>query len=152
MTPAIYRPLIGALFPSVAALHEPTPLSGFRVISVAAVGGALPPGYGVETHLNVSLALAGRSIAVTDLGIFEGNLRAYANVPAIGRDVARTLLDLAVRTGRLASELRPLWEAWVEEAIALIETQPPPGAPDEEYLERLDAICVRPVPPLREVA
>ncbi len=145
VTPAIYRPLVGALFPSAA--HFKQPLSGFRALNAELELGEWPPGYGIETHLNLVLVAAGRSVATTDLGFYRGPLRGYANVPAIGRDVAAAILDFAEEQELLDRAARPGWDSWVFDVIAAIEAQPPVEASDEEYLAALDALAARPLPP-----
>lgn len=147
VTPAIYAPLVGVLFAPAARLTQP--LSGFRALNAEVELGALPPGYGVETHLNLAFAAAGRTVSTTDLGYYRGPLRGYANVPAIGRDVAAAILDFAVAHDLLDRAARAAWERWVFEVIAAIEAQPPVDAPDEDYLAALDALAARPLPPRR---
>jgi hypothetical protein len=146
VTPAIYFPLVGALFPEVLAEDIVVPFSGFRVLRVGMPLGTLPVGYGVETYLNVHVTMSGGRIASCPLGWFRGNLRDYANSPTIATDVAATLLDLGESHGRLHAGARPAWEAWVAEAVDLIRRQPPPGADDDAYLEDLARVSVRALP------
>jgi glucosyl-3-phosphoglycerate synthase len=146
VTPAIYFPLVGALFPEVLREDIVVPFSGFRVLRVEMPLGPLPPGYGVESALNVQMTMMDAQIASCPVGWFRGNLRNYVNSPAIATDVATTLLDLGEEHGRLARTARPEWEAWVTEAVDLISEQPPPGADDRAYLEDLARVSTRALP------
>jgi glucosyl-3-phosphoglycerate synthase len=150
ITPAIYWPLVDALFPDHGGPRYPRPLSGLRAIDVTVPVGPLPPGYGVETHLNLALAAAGRTVCLADLGVVRGPLRGYANVNEVATAVTAAILDFAVTHGRLDADLRPRWEGWVREVLDVIAGQPPPGAPDEDYLARLEAVGGRPLPPARK--
>jgi len=137
VTPAVYEPLVDALFPEASRPPRRRPLSGFRVLVAEHARGHLPPGYGVEAHLNVAWALDGRRTALVELGLMRGPVRGYANVPRIAREVAGTLLDLAVERGRVTESERAAWDDWAETVIEAIAAQPPPGEPDEAYLRRL---------------
>ena len=75
VVPGIYVPLVGKLFPEVLRAVPYRPTSGFRVLNAELDLGALPPGYGVETHLNVVLTLAGASIATVPIGRISGPFR-----------------------------------------------------------------------------
>ncbi len=145
--PAIYWPLIDALLPEYGRRCDPTPLSGLRVIDTTVPIGPLPGGYGVETHLNLSFAAAGRRIAVTDVGAIRGPLRGYGNIPEMAEAVARAILDFAVAADRLDAEFRPDWDDWANAVIEVIAGQPPPGAPDEAFLAAMAATVARPFPP-----
>jgi hypothetical protein len=148
-TGSIYWPLAEALLPDLARAVGPTPLSGQRAIDVAQLSGPLPPGYGAETHLNLSFPAAGLAVESVDLGFLRGPLRGYANVPDIARDVASAILDFAVAQDRLDPECRPHWQRWTDKVIAAIARQPPPGAPDAEFLVELASLAARPLPPTR---
>jgi hypothetical protein len=150
--PALYWPLIDALLPEYGRQCDPTPLSGLRVIDTTVPIGPLPEGYGVETHLNLSFAAAGRHIAVTDIGAIRGPLRGYKNIPAMAGAVTQTILDFAVSIDRLDPQLRPLWDAWTNDVIDVISGQPAPGAPDEAFLAELAAATFRPLPPTMTAA
>jgi glucosyl-3-phosphoglycerate synthase len=148
VTPGLYLPLLGALFPErIDDLR--VPLSGFRALRIGLPIRPLPPGYGAETHLNLEVPAARGRIADCDLGLFKGNLRGYANIPAIGTDVAAALLDLAIAHGRLDTSRRPEWDAWVDVVLGVLRTQPPVGADDARYVEDLLAAAARPLPPAR---
>ena len=146
VTPSLYQPLVGALFPE--RLDDlSVPLSGFRTVRVGLPIRPLPPGYGAETHLNIEVPTAGGRVANCELGLFKGNLRDYANIPPIGRDVAAAILDLAHEHGRLALPRRPAWDAWVDDVAEILRTQPPVGAADSVYVTELLAAAARPLPP-----
>ena len=145
--PAIYWPLVDALFSDYGRRCDPTPLSGLRVLDMAVAIGRLPGGYGVETHLNLSFAAAGRHIAITDVGDLRGPLRGYTNIAEMALAVATAVLDFAVTAGQLESELRPDWERWTDTVIGVIAGQPPPGAPDEDFLATLHSAVATPLPP-----
>ncbi|MEZ5141369.1 MAG: glycosyltransferase [Acidimicrobiales bacterium] len=147
VTPGIYQPLLGALFPDLAGRDVVVPLSGFRALRTDLELRPLPPGYGVETHLNLEVPLnGGRSISCP-LGRFEGKLRGYTNIPAIGADVAEALLDTAVAHGRLSPASRPAWDAWVAPVLEHLRLQPSVGADDAAYVDHLLRLAARPLPP-----
>lgn len=146
VTPAIYRPFVGALVPEALEPID-VPLSGFRALRPhVAAAAPLPPGYGVETHLNLEAVLGGHRVASWRVGEFRGSLKGYANIDAILCGVADAVLDAAVRHGRLAAEARPAWTAWAAEIRAVIGRQPPPGAPDADFLAELAEAAARPLP------
>lgn len=146
VTPAIYHPLVAALFPEAHGLGIDKPLSGFRVLRAETDVGALPPGFGVETHLNVHLATTGRAIARCPLGEYRGRLRGAMHVASIGADVARAILDLAELHGRIDRPARRRWDDWVEAVLAVIRQQPPDGDDDGGFARRLDTAVARPLP------
>jgi glucosyl-3-phosphoglycerate synthase len=143
---ALWRPLAGELFPEALAIAPRFPLSGFRVLEIDLAGRPLPPGFGVEAHLNVRAAVEGRRIATVDVGEFVGAVRRQ---PALSTDMATAIFDLAEAHGRLDAELRPRWEAWVEEVDAVIASRPPNGGPLGDWRARLAAAARRPRPPAR---
>lgn len=149
VTPAIYRPLVGALFPEARRPAMRKPLSGFRVLRRGTDVGALPSGYGVEAHLNVQVAAIGGRIVLCPLGDQRGPLRGYLNVASIGAEVATAILDLAELHGRLDPSMRHRWDDWIESALEVIRDQPAEGADDDDYLRRLRAASARPLPPVR---
>ena len=149
VTPAIYRPLVAALFPEAHRLDMPTPLSGFRVLRGGTRVGALPPGYGVEAHLNVEVAATGGRIALCSLGDHRGPSRGHMRVASIGAEVATAILDLAEVHGRLDPIARPCWDEWIEAVLDVTREQPAEGADDDEYQRRLLTAAERPFPPRR---
>jgi hypothetical protein len=144
VTPSLYTPLVTTLFPEVPPV--PRPLSGFRAFRAHLDTGTLPGGYGVEAHLNVHVAVSGGRIETCRLGPQVGPLRGYANVPAIGADVAAAVLDLAEAHGRIGSRERPRWDAWVADVLAVMRDQPAEDADDSGYLRQLAAVAARPLP------
>jgi glucosyl-3-phosphoglycerate synthase len=142
-------PLLARLFPEALEIPLRQPLSGFRVLRGGVEVGELPPGYGVETHLNLRFALNRSRVVTCPLGAHRGPLRGYANAPAMAMDVAAAILDLAEFHGRLDPHERPRWDEWVEPAVDLIRGQPPPGADDAEYRRRLTEMAARPLPAAR---
>jgi len=115
-TPAVYRRLVGALFPELLELY-PVPLCGFRIFDVSLPVRPLPAGFGVETHLDLAVPLAGGKVGIADLGTYHGPARAK---PALGLEVGAAVLDLAVRHGRLDRALRPAWDAWLDQVIGVL--------------------------------
>jgi hypothetical protein len=152
ITPALYWPLVDALFPEHGRRCDPIPLSGLRVIDTTLPIGSLPGGYGLETHLNLSFAVAGRRISVTDIGAIRSPLRSYANIVEMATEVADAILGFAVASRRIDAEQRPRWDRWTSDLIEVLAQTPPPGAPDEQFLARLRSTASRPFPPLRATA
>jgi hypothetical protein len=139
----LYRPLVETFFPEARDYCASTPLSGFRAVSLERRPGRLPPGFGVEAHLNVAFAAAGRSMAVADLGEYRGPIRPSRS---ISRDVAQAILDLAVEHGRLSMAARGPWDAWAADVVDTIATRPEQG-PLDEFRQRLEAVvATRPEP------
>lgn len=112
----IYEPLVAELFPEVGALGANS-LTGYRAIRRQYLGGALPTHFGVESHLNISIAIAGGTAAVCQLGVIASR---FKYKPDMCREIAGTLLDLAVVHGRLTPEDRPSWDTWVDGGAAAI--------------------------------
>jgi hypothetical protein len=146
VVPGIYVPLVGKLFPEVLRAVPYRPTSGFRVLNAELDLGDLPPGYGVETHLNAVLTMGGATIATVPIGRISGPVPSLDHMPEIGRDVAAAALDLAVEAGRLAPSNRSLWEQWVEAVLEVIARQPPVGLPDDRFQRELAEAISRPLP------
>jgi glucosyl-3-phosphoglycerate synthase len=147
VNPGIWIPIAGHFFPELLDAFSPFPVSGYRVFRAEHVHGPLPPGYGIETHLNLLFAFDGRSIVEQDFGSYEGPLRGYRNIPLMCEEVADATLDCAERQGLLDPEMRPLWDEWVEEVLEVIRTKPGDDGPPDGYAERLAAVSARPLPP-----
>jgi Glycosyl transferase family 2 len=144
-TPAVYRRLVGALFPELLDLY-PVPLCGFRIFDVSLPVLPLPPGFGVETHLNLAVPLSGGKVGIADLGTYHGPARAK---PTLGLEVGAAVLDLAVRHGRLDRTVRPAWDAWLNEVIDVLSAgfvEGEPAAPDAELIAAAGRL---PLPPVR---
>jgi hypothetical protein len=146
VVPGIYVPVVGALFPEALQRVPYRPTSGFRVLNAELDLGALPPGYGVETHLNIALAMVGAAIATVPLGRIAGPVPSLDHMPQIGRDVAAAALDLAVEAGRLAPSNRSRWDQWVEAVLEVIARQPPVGTPDGPFRRELAEAISQPLP------
>jgi glucosyl-3-phosphoglycerate synthase len=138
----VYRPLVAALFPEAHERFGGFPFSGFRVLRTDLPLGSLPPGFGVETHLNVLCAAERLRTRVIDVGMYEGPVRAKPTLP---KEVGDAILDLAEAYGRLEPGRRRLWDAWVDEVAAVARTQTP-GDPSEDYLDRFAAATSRSLP------
>jgi glucosyl-3-phosphoglycerate synthase len=146
VTPSVFRPLVAALFPEVAALDLGHPLSGFRVIRAGLDLSPLPGGYGVETHVLLAVAVGGGRVGRIPVGRFRGPLRDYRNIPTIAAEVAAAVLDMAERRERIPPGERPAWDAWVSPVVDLVERQPPVGDDDTDFLEELAVAAGRPLP------
>jgi hypothetical protein len=149
VNPGVWLPLAGFFFPQLLGSFSPFPVSGYRVIRAEHVNGLLPPGYGIETHLNLLFAHDGRSIVAHHFGAYEGPLRGYRNIPLMSLEVANATLDFAEREGLLDRELRPQWDEWVEVVLQVIRTKASPDGPPDGYEERLAAVAARPLPPAK---
>ena len=141
--PAIYRPLVAALLPEAVGVSEPTPIAGFRALVPGAEIGPLPPGYGLETHLNLRFALLDRKVAVVDIGEYRGRVRGYENIPRMARDITAAILDAAESAGRIGPRTRPRWEAWIRPVIDLTRKMATLTAPEIEA--RVDELMARPL-------
>jgi glucosyl-3-phosphoglycerate synthase len=140
----VYEPLVAALFPEASGRYGRFTLSGFRILRTDLPLGELPPGFGVETYLNLLFAARGWSTGVVEVGVVEGPVRGKG---ALGREIAGVILDLAEAEGRLEPARRPEWEQWVEGSMAVTATRPGPGEPAGAYAERLRASAARATPP-----
>ena len=140
----VYRPLVGALFPEVLERFGRFPFSGFRLLRTDLSLGSLPPGFGVETYLNLLSATNGMRTKLIDVGIFHGAVRVKL---WLGREVGDAILDLAAAEGRLDPDLRPRWDGWLDDVMRVLLTQPGPGEPAGDYPDRLMAAAARPLPP-----
>jgi glucosyl-3-phosphoglycerate synthase len=114
VTIGIYTPLIANLFPEAANRYGSKPLSGFRAIRKRQDLGQIPNDFGVEAHLNITLALAGANTSICPLGFYEGR---FLYKPHMGIEVSSAILDLAVSSGRVEAAQRPTWEEWVSGVV-----------------------------------
>jgi glucosyl-3-phosphoglycerate synthase len=151
VVPFLYWPLVDSLFPEYGRLCDPKPLSGLRVLDAALIRRPLPPGYGVETYLNLTFADDGHAIVTEHLGFVGGPLRAYGNVQESALAIVTEILDFAVERGRLDPGLRPQWDRWVRHVLETIGVPPVPGAPAEDHLAAIAEASARPLPPARGV-
>jgi hypothetical protein len=135
---------VGDLFPEALGIAPRFPLSGFRILEADLADGPLPPGFGVETHLSIRAAIEGRQTETVDVGEFVGTIRRQ---PTLSMDMATAIFDLAETHGRLDLDVRPRWEAWVDELDAVIASRPPDGGDADAWRARLAAAASRPRPP-----
>lgn len=138
----IYEPLTAALFPEVGDLGANS-LTGYRAIRTSLIRHPLPPDFGVETYLNISLALAGGRAEVCHLGTVTSRFR--HNGGTMARQIGTTILDMAVQHGRLDPDARPAWERWLEGGIAALTPQTADSG-RSATLARLFAAVRRPLP------
>lgn len=139
---AIYEPLEAGLFPEIAGRLGSRPLSGFRTVRCGLDLGTVPPGFGLEAHLNVTIGSLGK-VGVTELGPYRGPFR-YK--PTMGREIGDGVLDAAVELGRLDPGRRPAFDAWVDEAVEVIASYRGHAAGREEFVTMLDGLAARPLP------
>jgi hypothetical protein len=145
----VWRPLAGDLFPEALDIASRFPLSGFRILDLELARRPLPPGFGVETHLNIRASVEGRHVASVDVGVFVGAIRRQ---PTLSAEMAAAMFDLAEAHGRLDPRMRPEWEAWVDAVDAAIASRPKHGGGVEAWRARLAAAAARPRPPQRSRA
>ena len=150
--PAIYRPLVSTLFPEALHVGGDTPITGFRIMGPGLTTPDVPVGYGVETFLNVRLALDGRSIETIDVGLYDGPLKGYANLERMAADVVEAILDLAVAERRLDPSMRAAHEEWVAPVIEHMRSLPVPPEERAAYTDTLMALAARPLPAPRPAA
>jgi glucosyl-3-phosphoglycerate synthase len=141
----IYEPLVAEFFPEVGNLGANS-LTGYRAIRRRYLDGLLPAHFGVESYLNISIATAGGTAAVRHLGVIASRFR-YK--PDMCREIACSILDLAVAHNRLRPDHRPRWQAWVDQAAAAIAEITATGG-RSAALARLFAAVRRPMPPRAE--
>lgn len=146
VTPGLIAPLLRALFPEADGSFGARPLTGFRAVRTDLELGALPPGFGVEMHINLTAMLLGARIAVRQVGWFEHRFRSK---PGVAHDIAAAILDVAQRAGRLAPARRPAWDAWCAGISDVYATWQNDPAGREAFEARLRAVAARPLPPAR---
>ncbi len=145
VTLGVYEPLVRALFPEAAGKYAKKPLSGFRALRTGQALGRLPPGFGIEAHLNIASALApGARIETVDLGLYRGR---FLYKPRMGDAVGRAVLDLAQAHGRLQAELRPAWDAWLTTVTGHIATYTGDVESREAFRASLLELTGRALPP-----
>jgi glycosyltransferase involved in cell wall biosynthesis len=149
LTPGLYRPLVGALFPEVLDAAGPTPITGFRAIGPGRMPRRLPTGYGVETFLNIRFVLDGLHMEAIELGLYDGPLKAYSNIERIATDMLETILDLAIAERRLSASMRPAWEGWAEAIVDHARSLPVAPSGRDAFEDRLMELAARPLPATR---
>jgi glucosyl-3-phosphoglycerate synthase len=144
VTAGIYNPLVGALFPEAVGHVGRTAFSGLRILRTDLAIGALPPGFGVETYLNIRSATQGWVTRVVDIGTYEGVVRKH---PTWGPEIGAMILDTAQALGRLDPARRRAWDDWVAEVCLVLRDEPDADADPGDYTERLIAAIDHPLPP-----
>ncbi|MEA2309577.1 MAG: glucosyl-3-phosphoglycerate synthase [Thermoleophilaceae bacterium] len=142
----LHSAFMRALFPEARRPPGPAPMSGFRIISTDVDTGRLPPGYGIETHLNIRLVMDGERVTSTPVGEYIGPTRGYVTAAPMGVEIAQTILDSAESYGRLSPSMRPRWEAWSVPIIQLAMEAARDPSPWEELNERARELAWRPLP------
>ena len=138
----IYEPLVAEFFPEVGTLGANS-LTGYRAIRSTYLDGLLPADFGVESYLNISIAMAGGAASVCHLGVIASR---FKHKPDMGAEIARSILDLAVAYDRLHPHERPHWNTWVDGGLPAINAV---GATNgrSAALARLFTAVRRPMPP-----
>lgn len=137
----VYQPLVDELFPEVGRLGANS-LTGYRAVRRHYLEG-LPGDFGMESYLNISVAVAGGTTAVTHLGVIESRFRYKTNM---AREIGRTILDLAIAHGRLDPLARPRWDRWVDEIANVIANVGDTRTGRSAALSQLFAAVRRPLP------
>jgi glucosyl-3-phosphoglycerate synthase len=144
VTRALIVPVIAALFPEANGTFGARPLTGFRALRTDLELGPLPPGFGVEMHINLAALLCGARIAVRPVGWFEHRFRLK---PDVALEIAAPILDAAQRAGRLSATRRPAWDAWCTAVSDVYSTWRNDSAGRAAFDAELDAVAARPLPP-----
>ena len=122
VTVAIHGPMFEALFPGAGDVFGRMPLGGFRALNTDWDLGQLPPGYGLEAHLNAQVLATGGRTKTVELGVYEGPVvRRRAD---FAYEIGTAILDVAQAHGRLAADLRPAWDAWLAGVAEILEAVP----------------------------
>lgn len=139
----IYEPLTARFFPEVG-FHGANALTGYRAVRTRLLRSTpLPPDFGVETFLNISVALAGGEVQVCHLGVIGSRYRFHGG--SMATEIGTMILDLAETHGRLDRADRPEWEEWLRGGVAAIA----PNTVDQgrsAVLSRLFHTVRRPMP------
>jgi glucosyl-3-phosphoglycerate synthase len=143
VTLGIYKPLVASLFPEAADRYGSKPLSGFRIIRKGQDLGQIPNDFGVEAHLNITLALANAGTSTCSLGIYKGRFLYKSHM---GLEVSNTILNLAVSSGRLDTACRPAWEGWVHDIVKHLTNYHGDLAARGSFESELCRLATRPLP------
>ncbi|MHC3473330.1 glycosyltransferase family 2 protein [Streptomyces sp. 7R007] len=139
----IYEPLTARFFPEVGH-HGANALTGYRAVRTRHLRAAgLPSDFGVETFLNISVALAGGRVRVCHLGVIGSRYRFHGG--SMATEIGTRVLDLAEEHGRLDPADRPQWDEWLAAGVAAIA----PNTADQgrsAVLSRLFSTVRRPMP------
>jgi glucosyl-3-phosphoglycerate synthase len=142
---AIHTRLIEALLPEQAQALRARPLGGFRILQHGLRLGRLPPGYGLEAHLNAQVSVLGGRIVSVDIGVYEGPV--VRRGAAFAVEMGAAILDVAEAHGRIARERRPAWDQWLSVVADAFGALPPGELDLGPYEKRLRAASARPLPP-----
>ncbi|MGW0711832.1 glycosyltransferase family 2 protein [Streptomyces sp. NPDC002643] len=138
----LYEPLTDRFFPEVGG-HGANSLTGFRALRTRYLRTPLPPDFGVEAFLNISVALAGGKADVVHLGVIDSQYSYHGR--AMPTAIGRRILDMAEAHGRLAASDRPHWDEWLERGVDAVA----PNTVDHgrsAVLARLFTAIRRPMP------
>lgn len=138
----VYEPLAAEFFPEIGHLGANS-LTGYRAIRRAVIQAPLPADFGVETFLNISIAVSGGRASVCHLGEVESRYRPHG--AAMPRAIGESMLNAAVAYGRLDPDARPQWEDWLDEGVAALTEQTANGG-RSATLARLFTAVRRPMP------
>lgn len=138
----LYEPLVSRFFPEIAGKLGANSLTGYRAVRRRLLNSSLPNDFGVEAHLNITIAIAGGTCAVQHLGIIASRFRYKQDM---GTEIACAVLQLAVINGRLDPGQLPLWTDWVSEGVAVIARIDSSGG-RSQALASLFAAVRRPMP------
>ncbi|GIH28947.1 hypothetical protein Aph01nite_72570 [Acrocarpospora phusangensis] len=142
-TIALYPALVRALFPEADGRFGRRPLSGFRVVRPDLMAD-VPDDFGVEAHLNLTVAVSGRPFSVTPIGMYRQRFR-YK--PDMGLEIGKAILDLAVSHGRVAPSARPAWDGWVASLAATMGSYRGDPGDRDAFRAHLMAAAAAPLPP-----
>ncbi|MFI5688562.1 glycosyltransferase family 2 protein [Streptomyces sp. NPDC051636] len=138
----IYEPLTARFFPEVG-YHGANALTGYRAVRTRHLRVPLPPDFGVETFLNISVALSGGQVDVCHLGVIGSRYRFHGG--SMATEIGTRILDMAEDHGRLDPADRPEWDQWLQAGVAAIA----PNTADQgrsAVLARLFSTVRRPMP------
>ncbi|MFE3449976.1 glycosyltransferase family 2 protein [Nonomuraea sp. NPDC059194] len=138
----VYEPLTDRFFPETGFMGA-NALTGYRAVHRSLLTEPLPADFGVESFLNITLAVAGARAQVSHLGVIGSRFRPTGGTMA--REIGTAVLDLAVAHGRLDVAERDAWEAWLEDGVAAIAPQSANGG-RSATLSRLFTAVRRPMP------
>ncbi|MEU6380446.1 glycosyltransferase [Streptomyces sp. NPDC046909] len=139
----IYEPLTARFFPEVG-FHGANALTGYRALRTRRLRSMpLPRDFGVETFINISVALAGAEVDVRHLGVIGSRYRAHGG--SMATEIGTMVLNLAETHGRLDPADRPEWEEWLRGGVAAIASNTADQG-RSAMLHRLFSTVRRPMP------
>ncbi|MCX4762027.1 glycosyltransferase [Streptomyces sp. NBC_01275] len=138
----IYEPLTSAFFPEVG-FHGANALTGYRAVRTRFLRTPLPADFGVESYLNISIALSGGRTSICHLGEIGSRYRFHGG--SMATEIGSRILDMAQAHDRLDPADRPDWDRWLQDGVAAIApTQADHGR--SAILARLFTAVRRPMP------